>query len=408
MPKPRITRKRVLRGPNFLATTTQITATGSVSADTIEGSAVGSQITDSEGNHWPPPNGVAGDYGGEFRTTKSYVAWPEQFDSFSFATSGYSPEYTFQGNLASANVLSIAYPPTNESKNSRLDQLGATAIARCSPTNSPADVFTFLGELYKDRIPDLVGSELWKAKTGELLKAGSGDYLNAQFGWAPMISDVKKFAKAIVNADKVLAQYERDAGRVVRRQYRFPSTTVTELVGVYPGARPFGVAIGFPPYGTVVVTRETSRKTWFSGAFTYWLPTGYDSRNGMISTARKAEHLLGANFSPDKLWNIAPWSWAVDWFANTGDVLQNLQNFATGGLVMRYGYMMETTTVTDTYTLEGASCLTHPVVLAPVRAVTETKVRRKANPFGFGISWGDLSSFQLSIVAALGLNRGSR
>jgi len=152
---------------------------------------------------------------------------------------------------------------------------------------------------------------------------------------------------------------------------------------------------------------ETFREQWFSGAFTYHLPTELDSRSALGNAAQEAEKLLGSPLSPETLWNLTPWSWAIDWFTNTGDYLHNLNAFATQGLVMRYGYMMEHTIVKHTYSHIGSSGISGKpdMTVPPLVLVTETKKRVQANPFGFGLTWSGLSPFQLSIAAALGLNR---
>jgi len=126
----------------------------------------------------------------------------------------------------------------------------------------------------------------------------------------------------------------------------------------------------------------------------------------MVRYALEARKLTGLSLDPDTLWNLAPWSWAVDWFSNTGDVISNLTDRGLYGLVMRYGYVMEHTITTDTYTLVQPSSPTAKKMLgSPLRVITETKQRRGANPYGFGVSWDGLSPFQGSILAALGISR---
>jgi hypothetical protein len=129
----------------------------------------------------------------------------------------------------------------------------------------------------------------------------------------------------------------------------------------------------------------------------------------MIRGTLEARKLLGLSLTPDVLWELTPWSWALDWFSNMGNVIQNVTNFATQGSILRYGYVMETTTITDTYTLRGLTKRVSgsvPVSIEPtISFTTEVKQRRKANPFGFGLTWEGLSPFQLSIAAALGLSR---
>jgi hypothetical protein len=126
----------------------------------------------------------------------------------------------------------------------------------------------------------------------------------------------------------------------------------------------------------------------------------------MAQFATYADKVLGASLTPETLWNLAPWSWAVDWFSNTGDVLHNLQSFQSDGLVMRYGYMMVHTIVKDTYRLSSSNLGNDSSSgVSPLAYVTETKTRAKANPYGFGASWNGLSPHQLAILGALGITR---
>jgi len=389
----------------------------------------GTQVTVSEGHPWPPRKGETDDRGGAFRTSKSYVVEP-WFRNYNLAkTDSQRNTFTYSGAVYAGypGSLSFPFPASCESSDSVLEKLGATAIARCSPTNSPANAAQFLGELYKDGLPKW-GAHLWENRARivrdvrdlaridkSTLKDGSGDYLNAQFGWRPLVSDVSSFANALVKADAVLTQFERDAGKRVRRRYYFPSDAKSFAdyeYGTYGQNHAGGPSTTFyalPSVGRFVVSHSEVRKRWFSGCFTYALPDGYDSRLALRRYSEKADYLLGLNLTPETLWNIAPWSWAVDWFTNVGNVLTNISNFASHGLVMPYGYMMETSVSTTTYTLSDPGLIgLEGKKLPPLTLITEVKKRIPANPFGFGLTWNGLSSFQLSILAALGINKGSR
>jgi len=126
----------------------------------------------------------------------------------------------------------------------------------------------------------------------------------------------------------------------------------------------------------------------------------------MARHALEAKKLLGISLTPETLWNLAPWSWTVDWFSNAGDVISNVSDWATDGLVMRYGYLMEHSIVKDTYLMNGTGSKSVPSC-PPLQLVTETKLRKRANPFGFGLTWNGLSAVQLAILGALGISRGS-
>jgi hypothetical protein len=104
---------------------------------------------------------------------------------------------------------------------------------------------------------------------------------------------------------------------------------------------------------------------------------------------------------------LTPWSWAIDWFSNAGDVVSNLSDWATDGLVMKYGYIMEHSRHERTYYLDGPSQYNFldRQIPATVTTWSETKLRRAASPFGFGVSWEGMTPRQLAITAALGITR---
>jgi len=126
----------------------------------------------------------------------------------------------------------------------------------------------------------------------------------------------------------------------------------------------------------------------------------------MLSASDKARKILGLEITPEVLWELVPWSWAIDWFANVGDLVKNVHNLSSDGLVMRYGYIMEHSMVRDTYIHVGPTGFKDPkVVCEPYTFVTETKLRRRATPFGFGLDLSSLTGQQKSILAALGMSR---
>jgi len=366
------------------------------------------------------------DVGGEFLTQKVTVDAP--WGHRQVITGLQELNFSFDVGLRYEGPIYVGIPapgivmppmPTASS----LEALGTDAIARCAPTNNVAQAANFLIELRTEGLPHLFGMTLIKERT---LKAKSiGDeYLNKEFGWDPMIGDLKHIAKQVAHAHNVLYQYEVNSGSVVRRGYGFPveeSESITLLgnaranVGSY-----FGTEISGWPYGdwTGILysgggtdqtyrKRHTKKEVWFSGAFTYHLPSGYNARNRMVRDAVRAKTLLGLDLTPEVLWNAAPWTWAIDWFSNTGSVVANLSDWATDGLVMKYGYVMEHITITDTYFCMKRGGLSDPrAIPAPLVVTVERKRRVKASPFGFGLTWSGLSPRQIAISVALGLTKG--
>jgi hypothetical protein len=258
----------------------------------------------------------------------------------------------------------------------------------------------------------MAGSTFWKEKTISGRKIGD-EYLNSEFGWKPLISDVTDIISAVSHARSVLEQYERASGSLVRRRYSFPISYSTVTTDVAGSGVIFQDHPTFHTPGRAMVTKlqkEVWKQTWFSGAFTYHLPTGYKSHSKIMELGAKADALLGTDLTPEVLWNIAPWSWAVDWFSNAGDVISNLSSWATDGLVMKWGYIMEKTISKNTYYqidegTKSTSIYDSHILGTPIVASVETKQRRVASPFGFGLDFSSLTSRQKAIIAALGITR---
>lgn len=291
-----------------------------------------------------------------------------------------------------------------------LAPIGTTAIARCKPTNAVADLAVFLAELYSDGLPKLFGATLWKENV-QLARSAGEEYLNTEFGWKPLVGDVQDITFALSHASTVLEQYERGSGRMTRRRYEFPIEKTSTLWDDPSNSEVRTAPFAQHLYDTSIEKgnskgiTSTWRRTWFSGAFTYHLPTGYRSRNAIVKYGTQARTLLGLNLTPEVLWEAAPWSWAIDWFSNAGDVISNLSDWATDGLVLKYGYIMEHSFINKRYYWFGNTRLPGDPTPAILDSFVETKRREAATPFGFGLTWDGLSPRQLAISAALGLTR---
>jgi hypothetical protein len=390
----------------------------------------GSQVTLTDGHPWPPHQRSLEDIGGPFKTTRVYMTdrpggkplnWEDlpyrtaQSLNFGNANSsgswpiGYSYEAHFlPGIITNLNTYwsGVTNPASTEA---HLQALGATAIARCKPTNSIANLSVALAELYREGLPKSPGHTLWESRNNIARGAGS-EYLNTVFGWLPLVNDIKDVAKAASSQDKVWRQYQRDVGRVVRRGYGFPAEKTTSQITTATNRTPVPTTNSFVDLtkGTYTQTRRTQRDVWFSGAFTYYLPKaeGKGALGKWFNSLQKLRVIYGLTLDPEVVWNLAPWSWAADWFANTGDVLANISDIMTDGLVMHYGYIMEHVVECDEHSLVGyrpqKGTLNHDLKLYVVR---ETKQRLKASPYGFGLTWESFSPRQLAILAALGISK---
>lgn len=391
---------------------------------------VGRQTTVSEGHpyhfKWEGE-----DRGGAFYTTRTFLgpdpnskSWGEvrrvdvRDPDRGFGYYRYQGEVLPVTSLALQGALSQLTDPA--SSDADLIVAGTTAISRCKPGQPVVDLAVGLAELVREGIPSMVGHTLWQDRAKKLgpppPKSAGEEYLNWVFGWAPLIADIKDTFNGLTRWDDLCTQYERDSGRLVRRSYHFPKETETFTIydadvghkiegigGVGPSAGAYKDPPGFG-YGGLTITEKVTRERWFSGAFTYYLPSDWYSRNKLRSTVAKSRVLLGLDITPEVIWNLLPWSWAADWFANTGDLLSNVSDFSSDDLLLHYGYMMETSTVIRTYSARHHyfNGLQDPYTVSIGR---QTKKRIRATPYGFGLNWDDFSPRQLAIIAALGITR---
>jgi len=358
-----------------------------------------------------------GDTGGPFSTTKWYVEpFPgHHINTFGEARDDYGRYFSgkYSGAILPMPPSSMTFPPFTTPSN--LEAKGVQAIARCAPSNPTVDLSVVIGELWKEGIPKLLGSVLTSLKGmshSDRRKAVAGEYLNYEFGWKPLINDLVSFANAVIASDVILDNYIRNSGKMVRRTYEFPVSTSIMIDEVRTDCSPWtAISGGFINdwsminKGKVLRTHKSEVRQWFSGAFAYYVPPADGLRNSMARTIIEAKKLYGLSLTPDTLWNLAPWSWFVDWFSNVGDNIANWSNWAIDNQVLLYGYMMEHTFQSYTYTFVGPSGITGGARPPSVTFVSETKRRIKASPYGFGITSTSLSDRQKAIVAALGASR---
>lgn len=406
-----MTLKARYHDPRYYTSRNLVWGTSAYGDGRVFSSSSGGQYVSSEGH--PYRNlGKGGDVGGPFTSQKVEIAnshpepvWIKDGSRYNMYTRIFpsadarNAEVKFQGSsdpsiIASA-VGSQCLPLVSDSY---LDTSGATAINRCRPASSVVESAAVIAELIGERklfaIP---------GRDGKL----SGEYLNYQLGISPSLGAIRDFQEAAKNSEKLLSQLHRDSGRRVRRRYTFPPkpTTLWEgapEVGVYPVS---DVALNSYVVGTG--TRSTrsyvTERTWFSGAFVYHVP----KEVGVSRSIAELDYLYGVKPGIDTAWEVIPFSFVADYFSNMGDVLSNLNALALDGLVLAYGYIMHENLH------EWHQVWTGPIKIDGVWQTVElacslfcaNKQRKAANPFGFGLTDDDLSLRQLSILAALGINR---
>lgn len=282
---------------------------------------------------------------------------------------------------------------------------GATAIARSLPTRPSFEALTSMSEVLRDGIPSMLGVSTWKNRTKVANSAGD-EYLNVQFGWLPLVNDIRKFAKMVKNHSEIMRDYKAGSSKVTRFGYGFPASTNSSSWSgncfLYRGGNT-GINSSCP--ATYVSISKTV--TWFKGAMKYHVPASGGQLGGAAHYLSLANKLLGLKPTPSNLWNASPWTWALDWFGNAGDVMTNMSQLNESGSVLLYGYVMSSSKTEETI-IAAANGFNVGSTAGTRTRVREFLKRLPSHPFGFGVTDGDLDAVQKATLIALGLSSGGR
>lgn len=361
--------------------------------DGISGSET---MIDEVHNFNPRGSSTYGDVGGPMTHKRNRTVYDRMLTT---------SQSNIQGTVGIGIVSGFLPSPATPISDFTLAGRGTTLIARSLPTNPAASLSTFLGELREDGLPHLPGSAA--RETTSVARSAGSEYLNVEFGWLPFVSDLRKFAYAVKHSHEILSHYVKQSDKKIRVRYGFPSTSSTRVSYAGGFANPLGMNIAM----TGSVSEQTEDKTWFSGAFRYHVPVGNSTWSRLARYEALSNHLLGSRITPETVWNVAPWSWAVDWFTNTGDVIHNISALATDGLVMQYGYAMNTVSSVCRYQYKVVNPSSYGLPSDGLLSATYEQLwsrRIAANPFGFSATDLSLTKRQTAVLAALGLTRGQR
>lgn len=282
---------------------------------------------------------------------------------------------------------------------SEMLSFGATGISRCLPNVPDSPLITTIAETATGGLPSIVGRKLLKERS---ISSVGDEYLNYQFGVAPLISDVQSLIKSTSQFDKIIKQMKHDSGRLIRRQVELVNESKVLEDTTVNGAYTYPSWV----YGKYNLKRSTTRRVWFSGAFKHSYPTQLDD---WTTKLREFDRVYGLIPNADTVWNLIPYSWLVDYQGNIGDVMKNVSYLGKDGLELAYGYVMAETTYTYTESFEGTNDPNGYYSNPPLKTSTSIKYsikqRQRATPFGFGVSLSALTAQQSAILTALGLSR---
>jgi hypothetical protein len=233
-------------------------------------------------------------------------------------------------NLGAAE--GISNPAPSFSNLPTVSALATKLLAETNPSRPDVDMPLFLYELKE--LPDLIRRE-----GSTILKSVAESNLQLQFGWMPLLGDLRKilgFTKMADDRYKELIAL-RDGG--IRRKRTLESLQTSAELG----------SAAFHSQKVQLYANRTKVSKVNAWGYVEWYPdSGFPQSNEELRDKawRLSQGVEGLSWST--AWNAMPWSWMADWWANTGDFLAANRNHLPvkyrNLVIMRQGYS-ETTIV---------------------------------------------------------------
>ncbi|DAD49966.1 maturation protein [ssRNA phage Zoerhiza.2_27] len=245
------------------------------------------------------------------------------------AYSGPSGYYTTHRWLFNCDISPYFGPARVELPSANL--VLSAGLAATNPSKPQIDLPVFVYEL-KD-LPGMIHSSWGKllkitphpekisiasaSKRGGRIGNSAVEY---NFGWAPLINDLKGLVNIMPNIDKRFNELKglKDTGVLAKSgpSFRNDFTFYRDryCVNLY-GA-----------YAQCHVHMHAFEKTWSS---IHWVA---DNQKALQSTPDADLHdiaqraILGQNASLASVWEALPWSWLADYFSNVGDLVNGQRN----------------------------------------------------------------------------------
>jgi len=244
-------------------------------------------------------------------------------------------------------------------------------LSKTNPSLPHVSVPTFVGEL-KD-LPGLV-----QGYGKSLLKDVANGYLSWRWAVKPMINDLRKlfnFTKAVHHRVNELMKLR--TGRTIRKWCKLSESTDGHI------DNPATYFMESRTYGGLSAT------AWATSSHTAWGTSRWQLAPGSklpqlgYGELEKLARQLASGFTTHEAlataWELCPWSWLADWFANTGDIIAATNN--TIGLTWKdICYMRTSRTDVHTSNWSGDPWLLAGLDTKQVSAVWTRKERYVCSP----------------------------
>lgn len=370
---------------------------------------------------------------------------------YSYRTEGWIPSGQPVHRASGNSLFAISSPnsPVSMPDPEESRGLAGELMRGMTPTRPDFDLTRFVLELRDvnrifataSSLPSLIspirnGSGKSAAQYGSDLAQGAGSsYLGYQFGIAPTVSDIMRGSEAILKADQKFGQFIRDSAQLVKRSSSRVIDNFVSSASTTTGISAFGSDL------VEWVVRGTGGASWLLSqysrpdiapvnvdarlalsmhaqsrirafcTFEYFVgdPDGFTSR--MDYYVEKAKKTLGSGLTTSVAYELAPWSWMLDWHIDIGGLLNYQQSVSDYGTVARRAGFTVEREVKSSISVSNVGSYLYPRtgILGTAhgsQTVFESK-RRSGSPYSMDFNW-DYGTFQWSILGALGLTKAPR
>lgn len=195
------------------------------------------------------------------------------------------------------------------------------AVAATNPSAADFDVPVFIGEL-RD-VPSL-----FKNAAERLSKAGADELLKFEYGWKPLVSDIRKmlgFSERLQRRFDNISRLEHK--HFITRTYRpkenvetiiFDESQYYDLGGIGTPSL-WGYLYSLKGGGRVTIERWVTVK-WMADPLSS-APRGDEQ---LLSLAKRAA--AGMTIDGSTAWELMPWSWLIDWNTNMSEFIASKRN----------------------------------------------------------------------------------
>jgi hypothetical protein len=224
-------------------------------------------------------------------------------------------------------------------------------------------------------------------------KGLAGEYLGVQFGWLPLIDDLRKLLNVqhdVIKRCKELNQLY--SGKGLRRRLKFADDTAMTNVNCITTVNTSTI--------TQACSLDIKRETWGTVRWKPVTPPPYHPHDGS-QNAFARNLVLGATPEglANGLWKVIPWTWLLGWFSNIGKF-----TLAYSGTVpAEHGICNFMSMATATYRGGGvtATNVTKNTLVSGGVAIFQYKTRAVSAVVSPGANMPFIDMFRLSILGSL-------